>query len=425
MTQTAGEAAPASADDTAARPGFSRIFNLGTFRSLHYREYRLLWVGTLFASSGQWIQTVTLSWLAYQLTGSALMLGAINGFRSLPLLILGPFGGVAADQVDRKKLMFNTQIWQFGLSAGFATLIVTGQVQVWHLFVFTALSGVSWAFNMPVRQSIMPNLVPREDIMNAMALNSAGMNLTRIAGPTVAGLLIALLGPGENFYLQAAMYVGVAWMVHLLNVPEIRKAASTSVSRNLKEGVAFIWTHPTLRTQLSLALIPQVIALPYITLMPVFAQDVLEVGSAGFGMLMAAPGIGALAGTLTIASFTEIRRKGVLLLGAIMANGLALVLFSFTRSFPISLAALALIGFVQMVYMTTNQTIIQLSTPDEMRGRVMGVVMLNQGLLPLGSLFAGGMADALGAPAAVAIMGLATCLLSGGFAVLSPSMRRL
>ncbi len=401
-----------------------RRLQITTFRSLRYRDYRFLWFGTLFSSSGQWIQQVTLGWLTYQMTGSPFLLGAINGFRSVPMLVLGPFGGVMADRVDRKRLMLMTQVGLLILTAVFATDIVSGTVEVWHLFVFTLLTGVFWSFNMPVRQSVVPNLVPKEDLMNAMALNSAGFNVTRILGPSIAGLLIANVGAGGNFYLQSAAYFGVALMVWQITIPHIRGASSdVSVSQNLKEGASFVWRHPTLRTQMSLALVPVVIALPYSSLMPVFAKDVLHQGATGFGILMAAPGVGAVIGTLSIASLGGMEKKGRFLLAAIFCLGLSLITFSFSRSFALSMFLLVLVGAAQMAYMTTNQTLLQLTAPDELRGRVMGIYMLNQGLLPLGSLFAGTVADFFGAPFAVLLMGAIVSTLALAFALRAPSLR--
>jgi MFS transporter, DHA1 family, staphyloferrin A biosynthesis exporter len=271
----------------------------------------------------------------------------------------------------------------------------------------------------------VPHLVPPRDLMNAMALQSAGFNLTRIVGPTLAGLLIALLGAGENFYLQAAMYLGVAIMVWQLHLPPIPGAPSQSVRENLKEGAAFVWHHPTLRTQMTLALVPVVIGLPYSALMPIFAQDVLQQGAAGFGLLMAAPGLGAVVGTLTIASLDQVKRKGRVLLGAVFGLGGALVLFSLSRSFVLSLLLLVLVGAMQLTYTTTNQTLLQLTIPDELRGRVMGIYMLNQGLLPLGSLLAGALADVAGAPAAVFTMGALLMLLAVAFGTRAPALREL
>lgn len=403
-----------------------RPAGLKTFSSLRHRDYRLLWAGTLFASSGQWIQQVSVGWLTYQITGSAFLLGAVNGFRSLPMLLLGPFGGVAADRLDRKRLMLFTQLFLMAVTAGFATVVITGHAHVWNIIVFTLLTGVAWAFNMPVRQSVVPHLVPREDLANAIALNSAGFNMTRIVGPSLAGLLIAWVTVAGNFYLQAAAYMGVAAMVLQMRVPESRRASKEdSVLRNLAEGAGYVWHHPTLRSQIALALIPVVLALPYISLMPVFAKDVLHVGPTGFGVLMAAPGVGAVVGTLSIASLGDIKRRGLLLYGALIGMGVMLILFSQSRSFPLSLALLVLAGGFQMAYMATNQTLLQLTTPDEFKGRVMGIYMLNQGLLPLGSLFAGALASVWDAPTAVTVMGIAVLGMTVVALVALPSMRRV
>lgn len=399
---------------------------LRTFASLRYRDYRLLWFGTLFSSSGQWIQQVSIGWLTYALTGSPFLLGVVNGLRSLPLLVLGPFGGVAADRIERKRLMLTTQLFLMTVTAVFATIIATGHAHVWNIIVFSLLTGVAWAFNMPVRQSVVPSLVPRNALMNALALNSAGFNVTRIVGPTLAGLLIAAIGIAGNFYLQAMAYVGVAAMVWQMQIPPRNgPARDVSVRQDLLDGARYVWRHPTLRAQMTLALVPVVVALPYISLMPVFAKDVLNLGPGGFGLLMAAPGLGAVIGTLTIASAGDIRRKGLLLFGSLIALGVALVLFSQSRSFPLSLGLLVLVGMFQMCYMTTNQTVLQITTPDELRGRVMGIYMLNQGLLPFGSLFAGILADLWGAPLAVTAMGAVVLLLAGAAFLRLPSMRTL
>ena len=397
-----------------------------TFASLRYRDYRLLWFGTLFSSSGQWIQQVSIGWLTYTLTGSPFLLGIVNGLRAVPLLVLGPFGGVAADKLDRKRLMLTTQLFLMAVTAAFATIIATDNAHIWNIVLFSLLTGVAWAFNMPVRQSVVPNLVPRSALMNAMALNSAGFNVTRIIGPSLAGLLIAGVGIAGNFYLQALAYVGVATMVWQMRVPERTSAPKDiSVRRHLAEGARFVWRHPTLRAQMTLALVPVVVALPYVSLMPVFAKDVLHLGPGGFGLLMAAPGLGAVIGTLTIASIGDVRRKGFLLFGSLLALAVGLVLFSQSRSFPLSLALLVVVGACQMTYMTTNQTLVQVSTPDELRGRVMIIYMLNQGLLPLGSLLAGALADVWSAPLAVTIMGGAVLVLAVAAFFRLPSMRTL
>jgi MFS transporter, DHA1 family, staphyloferrin A biosynthesis exporter len=330
-------------------PPAPRRSRLAAFDVLRYPNYRLLWTGTLFSSSGLWIQQVTVSWLTYEITNSAFLLGAVNGFRAVPLLFLAPLGGVAADRFDQRRLMLVTQLFLMTVTAIFATICVTGHAAVWNIILFTLLTGVAWAFNMPVRQSIIPNTVPRKYLVSAIALNSVGINMTRVLGPSLGGLLIAAVGVSSNFYIQALAYVGVASMVYQLQLPRLPRASrDNSVWRNLVEGLRYLVKHPTLRLQMALALIPVVIALPYISLLPIFARDVLGVGAEGYGLMMAAPGIGALVGTGTIATIGSIKRKGLLLFIALAGLGLSLVIFSFSRAYPLSLLLLALAGGFQM-----------------------------------------------------------------------------
>ncbi len=415
------EAAPVR----AALPDAKGPARLQTFAALRHPDYRLMWVGTLFSSSGQWIQQISIGWLTYEITGSAFMLGAVNGFRSLPLLLLGPFGGVAADRLDPKRLMLSTQTFLMVVTAAFATTIVTGYAAIWNIILFTLLTGVAWAFNMPVRQSIVPKLIPRQDLMNAIALNSAGLNLTRVIGPSIAGLLIATVSVGGNFYLQSLMYIGVATMVWMTRIPPMARASrEVSVFRNLTEGATYIWHHPTLRSQMTLALVPVVIAMPYASLMPIFAKDVLGVGPEGFGLLSSAPGIGALVGTLTIASI-NIERKGPVLFASLVGLGATLVVFSQSRSFVLSLIILLFLGGFQMTYMALNQTLLQITATDEFKGRVMGIFMLNQGLMPLGSLLAGIMAQVWTAPVAVMLMGSSVLVLIVAAFFFMPEIREV
>ncbi|MDA0269619.1 MAG: MFS transporter [Chloroflexi bacterium] len=237
------------------RPG-----GLHAFHSLRSPNYRLVWFGTLFSSSGQWIQQVTLGWLAYEMTGSALMLGVVNGVRALPLLFLGPLGGVAADQFDRRRLLLVSQWLLIAIALGFATLVLLGHVEVWHLVVFNFLSGIGWAINTPVRQTLVSQIVPREELMNALALNAAGFNATRIAGPALAGLMIATFGPAENFYLQAATYLIVVVLFTQLRLGPRTRATSVNIGAGFTDGVRYVMRHPTLRTQLALVLLPVLLA---------------------------------------------------------------------------------------------------------------------------------------------------------------------
>lgn len=415
-------ALPGAGEARAAKRGFE----VATFRSLRHVDFRNLWMSTVTASAAQWIQQVTVGWVAYEMTGSPLFVGMANGLRSLPLLVLGPLGGVAADRVERKKLMMSTQICLIITSVIFALLLATGHANIWLLFLFTFTTGIAWAFNMPVRQSVVSNVVPREDLMNAVALNSAGNNVTRILGPSIGGLLIAYLGSANNFFLQSAIYVIVTLLILRLRIPaQVKRQETASVLADLREGIKYTWRHPTLRPQMILALVPMLIAFPMNSLLPIFAGDVLEVGVGGYGLMMGAPGIGAVIGTLTVASIRNVERKGLLILGAVALQGVCLILLSQTRLLPLSLLCLMFYGAAQMSYMTTNQSVIQLTAPEEIRGRVQGLYMLNQGLIPFGSLMAGTLASFTSVPFTYLVMGIATVVFATGFIVRSSSLRGL
>jgi MFS family permease len=396
----------------------------GTFRTLKYRDYRLLWISTLFASGAQWVQQVTVGWLVYEMTDSAFLLGAVNGFRALPLLFLAPLGGVLADRTDRKALMQWTQVMLLIASAVMTVIIFMDRLEVWHLFTFTLVTGVGWAFNNPVRQSVVPNLIPKPELMNALALQSAGFNVTRIIGPSLGGVMLDHLGGGENFALQTFFYVGVIGMVAPMMIPALpQRQAVVSVKQNLKEGIVYVWRSNRLRVQLALAFVPTILAFPYMALMPIFARDVLGYGPGGFGLMSTAVGVGAVVGTLTMATLTNVKHKGRIMLGAVFVLGVSLILFSQSKDMELSLVILAFTGAAQMVYLTTNQTILQLAIPDDIRGRVMGIYMLSQGMMPLGGLLGGALADFTSAPTAVLIMGSLVCAMAVLFFVQAKDLR--
>jgi MFS family permease len=396
----------------------------GTFRTLKYRDYRLLWISTLFASGAQWVQQVTVGWLVYEMTDSAFLLGAVNGFRALPLLFLAPLGGVLADRTDRKALMQWTQVMLLIASAVMTVIIFMDRLEVWHLFTFTLVTGVGWAFNNPVRQSVVPNLIPKPELMNALALQSAGFNVTRIIGPSLGGVMLDHLGGGENFALQTFFYVGVIGMVAPMMIPALpQRQAVVSVKQNLKEGIVYVWRSNRLRVQLALAFVPTILAFPYMALMPIFARDVLGYGPGGFGLMSTAVGVGAVVGTLTMATLTNVKHKGRIMLGAVFVLGVSLILFSQSKDMELSLVILAFTGAAQMVYLTTNQTILQLAIPDDIRGRVMGIYMLSQGMMPLGGLLGGALADFTSAPTAVLVMGRLVCAMAVLFFVQAKDLR--
>ncbi len=401
-------------------------FHLRTFNSLRYRDYRILWTSIVFMSAGQWMQQIALSWMAYQMTDSPFMLGAINGFRAIPFLLFGPWAGVAADRFDRKKLMLFSQAYVLVLSFALAILIFSGLIQVWHLFAYTFLSGLGWSVTQPVRQALLPSLVPKEELQNAVALQSAGFNSTRILGPTAAGILIAWVGPGGAFLAQALAYLVIMVLVMTMRVPSIPTVVNRkSPGSDLLDGFRYIKSNQIVFSLILLALIPMMFAMPFQTLMPVFARDVLNMGPKGYGLLVSFAGIGALTGTLIVASLGDFRHKGLLLLGSAATLGVFLFLFSQATWLPASLFLMIFVGGFQMTYMSLNNTLLHMNITDDMRGRVMSIYMLDQGLTPLGSLFAGTTANFFGAPIAVALMGASCILLALIATARVPIIRRL
>ena len=402
-------------------------FRLQTFSSLRYLDFRYLWTGTFMMSAGQWIQQVTLGWLVYDLTGNSMLLGALNGLRALPFLVTGPMAGVAADRMDRKKLLLRTQ-WILVVTAILmGSLVASRFLKVWHIFLFTLVTGIAWTFTEPVRQSMIPSLVPKRELANAIALNSGGFNLMKIIGPALGGAMIALFGAGGNFFVQAIAYVGVLFMIYRMHVPPTPdEARRSSALANLKEGLAYVWSTPAVLALMLLAYVPRIFAVPYQTLMPVFQKDVLKVGTEGLGLLMAAPGLGALLAVLVLASLANrLRHQGIFLVASILILALFLILFSQIKSFPLALISLVAAGVFQMLFLASTNTLLQLTVPDQLRGRVMSLYMLDRGFMPAGALFAGVTAHFIGAPTTVALMGVIVIVLTLLVAWRVPALRSL
>lgn len=400
---------------------------LRTFASLRHRDFRHLWTGTCFISGGLWIQQVTLGWALYEMTGSSVLLGMLNGLRSVPFLIFSPVAGVAADRWDRRKLMIGTQWMVLATALTMGLVVSAGLLEVWHLFAFTVVTGIVWSFSEPVRQALIPNVVPREDLMNAVALNSAAFNFMKIVGPSLGGVFIVWFGLAGNFYVQSGAYAMVLWMIYTMYVPRAeRDAAPASVFTHLREGFRYVWSNPVVLAIMVVSLVPRIFTMPYQALMPIFQKDVLGVGPEGLGMLLAAPGAGALLAMLTVAHFAyRARRTGVLLLTALVLQGVFLIVFSQMRSLPLAMVSLLAVGGTQILYMSTTHAVLQLTVPDTLRGRVMSIYMLDRGMMPAGALFAGISAHFIGAPATVAAMGLIVIVLAGIVAWSVPHLRRL
>ncbi|MBI2887328.1 MAG: MFS transporter [Chloroflexi bacterium] len=420
-------ASPVATLDAPEAGGAGPRLRLGTFTSLQHRGYLYMWIGVLFTSAGAWMEQVAISWLVYQMTDSAFLLGAINGMRALPFLALAAPAGVAADRMHPKQLMLWSQGIILALYVGLVALLYLDMVEVWHLFVFTLGASAAWSFNQPVRQALIPYLVPRHDLMNAVALQSVGFNVTRVLGPGIGGVLMATVGGGGTFLLVTLTWVGVMVTTYLIPVPSagIPAKKSSNAWEDLVEGLRYIRRDRVVLGLLLLALAPLVFAMPYMSLMPIFARDVFGMDARGLGELMTATGVGAIVSTLAVASLGDYRGRGKLLLGSGVGFGLSVVAFAFSTSYPLSLAILVVVGLFSMAYLPLTNTLLQLNTPQEYMGRVMSIYMLDRGLMPLGSFAAGAMAEALSAPLALGAMGALSALLIVLGVLAMPQIRRL
>lgn len=404
---------------TTARP-------TNIFSSLRHRDFRLLWISVLFTSSGQWMEQVALGWLVFEMTDSAFMLGAVMFCRAVPFLIFGSIGGVIADRIDRRNMMAVGQAVLTLLILLLSILIIFQWIQVWHVFVIAFSTGIVWSFLMPVRQALVPDLVGKDDLMNAISLNSAAFQATRIFGPALAGFLVGAIGVGGTFLFETAAHMAVIFIVLAMRVPaNTSSARHASMMQNLGEGFQYVLKSPVVLSLLLLAMFPMVFGMPYATLMPVFARDVLNIGASGLGILMSAPGIGALAAALTLAGLNNFKKKGWLLLAGACLFGVFLVAFAVTAWLPLALFFLVMLGLSSITFMAVNNTLLQTIVPNEVRGRVMGIYSLDMGLVPFGSLLAGGIASIYGAPAALAFMGAALAIFVVIMAIMVPALRKL
>lgn len=427
---TDAEEQPPSGKQAPARGEWPRgRFTRGMFAAFAHRNYRLLWTGTVVTQNGQWMQQIALGWLILELTNSPAFLGLVGFARGLPMLFLALPAGVLADRVSRRSVMMFSQAAAAVVALALTVLVFADMIRPWHVIVISILGGSAMAFVAPTRQALVPSVVPRDTVANAVALNSAGQNATRIVGPSVAGLLIAWLGTAICFLVQTVGFIWALVMSYRLKLPAQVTAAQqvkASVTSNIVDGFSYIRSLPVLSGLMIMAAVPTILAMPYLQMLPVFARDVLEIGSTGLGMLMAASGTGALAGALLFAAYgSRIRRQGRFMVITASLFGIWLALFAFSPWWQLSLVLVALTSACSAVYMAQNNTVIQLMVADEYRGRVMSVYLMTFGLMPFGTLPMGALAEALGAPAAVAMHGVLSTLVIILVAIKLPALRNL
>ena len=404
-----GEQAP----DTST-PG--KIGLPATLRALRHRNFQLFFSGQLISLIGTWMQSVAQAWLVYRLTGSSLLLGSVGFASQFPVFLVAPLGGIVADRHNRQRVVIATQTASMILALVLATLTLSRTVQVWHIFVLAALLGVVNAFDIPGRQAFLVDMVGKEDLMNAIALNSSMFNGARIIGPAIAGVLVAKIGEGWCFFANGVSYIAVIIGLLLMRVPRpSRRVAAASPLAHIIEGFRFVRQTTPIRAILLLLGLVSLVAMPYTVLMPIFADRILHSGARGLGILMGATGVGALLGALTLASRSGVHGLGRWVAFSCAGFGVSLILFSFSRNLWLSAALLLPVGFGMMLQMSSSNTLIQAMVPDHLRGRVMAVYsMMFMGMAPFGALLGGALADRLGAPITVA-MGAVACI--GGAAL--------
>lgn len=411
-----------AASETAGAPPSSRWSVM--FRALQHRNFQLFFGGQLISLIGTWMDTVAEAWLVYRLTGSSLLLGTVAFAGQIPVFLLAPIGGMAADRLNRRSIVVATQTASMILAGILAALTISGRVKVWEVVLLAALMGVVNAFDIPARQAFLVEMVGREDLMNAIALNSSMFNGARVIGPAIAGILVASIGEGWCFFANSVSYIAVIAGLLLMKINRRSPEAVASVLEHIAEGFYFVrQTKPIFALLLLLGLV-SLVAMPYSVLMPVFAARILHGNARTLGVLMGATGVGALTGALILASRTGLKGLSKWVAFSCTGFGAALILFSFSHWYLVSVALLVPVGLFMMVQMASSNTLIQAMVPDRLRGRTMAVYsMMFMGMAPLGSLLAGELGSRIGAPWTLALGGTGAVIGGIVFARQLPKLR--
>jgi MFS family permease len=382
------------------------------FRALKHRNFQLFMAGQLVSLVGTWMQTTAQLWLVYRLTGSAALLGVFGFANQIPMLVLASVGGYVGDRYSRHRGVIATQTISMLLAFLLALLTLTNVVHVWHLIVITLLVGIVNAFDVPIRQAFFVQMVGKEDLPNAIALNSSIFNGARVVGPAIAGFAIAWVGEGWCFFLNGLSFLAVIFALMAMKIePQDRKDSGQSPLQSLLQGFRFAMNDRPIRSTLLLLSMLSLFGLQYSVFMPIFAEEVLHSGARGLGFLMSAAGVGAVLGALQFAARTNYKGLAKWIAAMSVICSVCLLVFSQSNIFWLSLVVLFVVGFAATSQMAATNTTVQNRSPDALRGRLMAVyATMFMGVQPIGALLAGGIAKRLGAPATLAIFG-GVCLL--------------
>lgn len=396
------------------------------FKALRHHNFRLFWSGAFVSNIGNWMQTVGQNWLVLSLTQSPFLLGLVNFIGNAPMLILGLFGGVVADRKSRRTVLLVTQSTMVVLIMVMAFLTFFQAINVWIVIAIVLGIGCVQAFNSPAYQSIMLDLVGKDDLMNAIALNSLQFNLTRVIGPSIAGALVVVVGVAACFFINSLSFLAVIGALLLVKLPPVPAKINKAPSAigEIREGLGYLRRQPSLLTLVLLSGAMSIFLFPYLTMLSVFAKDVFHSDASDYGLLLACVGVGAAVGAMMVAARSEIERRSPMFIGGAGVVCLMLVAFSFSSNLYISMAILPFVGGSMVIMAATMNTIVQSTAPEELRGRIISIYTLaNVGLMPLGNLLAGIIAETFGAPVAVGGGAIIFALLTGLALLLVPSLK--
>ncbi len=402
-----------------------------TFEAFRYRDYRLLWVGNLCTTVAVWIQTTTLSWVSYSLTGMGRTIGIVNAMRMVPTLFMTPIAGVTVDRFSRNKIIAASQLSMFALALLIAIDIYLGTLKVWHLFLFALLGGITNTFNLPARQTFVFDIVPQKVLPNAIALDNIAFSSARTLASSGAGALIVAFGAANNFLIQACMYLAImATVLSIKTKRRVQAAPRRQFFREMAEGYGYASRNPNARLLLLMMIINPMLLIPlHLALLPIYATKVLSGGAASLGLLLGSLGVGGFFGGLLTASLSKVDRRGLVQLISLLIHSVAhagfCVVAYWTGQIWMAIPFLILSGTMESLHMTTNQTVLQLLAPDHLRGRLTSVLQLAQLINPVGILSAGLLADHFGPVKVGVIFSVSAFVMTAAIFVFSSRMRNL
>jgi MFS family permease len=399
---------------------------LRPFTSLAYRDFRLLWFGQVAQASSMWTEQVARNWLTLELTGSALQLGIVNLMRVGPSLALGLWGGVLADRFNKRKLLLIIQTWSFLVFSLMAWVVISGRLELWHLYASAVALSFGQSINQPVRTALIPSLLPQQYVLQALSLNSIAINATRLGGPALVALLIVYSNAGWAYALSSGFYALMLLSTVHIHIPPIEvRQRSASLLDDLKEGIGYVMGNRLILALLLMPIGPLAFAFSFQTLLPVFAVRTLDMGAGAYGALLSVAGVGALVAGLAIASRGVIPRQGLLELGVGVLYGVTIIALGGVQWFWAAVPLILVASGSQTIFRASNSSLLLRNTPSELRGRVMGLTVISQSMMPVAAVFGGFLADTFGIGVAFVSIGTACVAIVLAVAVWEPRIRHL